>query len=188
MVATEAVALSERIEELDTKAQDMLAGAWPMSDVYSASLFNSILRRNSSEKLTLSCEFVGDPVWLHCDSVTIVELIEFILRKIAETEDVKAFQLQATQQEKKIYLDAFWYGADILSISRINSWLDEPLDPDLGALNGGDVLNRHKTDFWCTQTPDGRIHLRLPLAPARDHHDDAQEGHPADDPRAARIL
>ena len=175
MVAAESVALSERIEQLDTKAQDMLAGAWPMSDVYSASLFNSILRRNSSEALRLTCEFVGDPVWLYCDSVTIVELIELILRKIAETEGIKAFQLQATQQERKIYLDTFWHGSDILSISRINSWLDEPLDPDLGTLSVGDVLNRHKTDFWCTRSPDGRIRLRLPLAPARDHHDDAEE-------------
>ena len=172
MIAAEAASLSERIEQLDKTSLDMLAGAWPMSDVYSSSLFNSVIRRNQSEELRVTCEFIGEPTWLYCDSVTIVELIEFMLRKVAEITGLRAFRLQATQTGRKIYLDLHWYGDEVIGVSEINGWLDEPLDPDLGGITGRDVLERHKTDFWCTKLPDGTIHLRIPLQPARNHFDD----------------
>lgn len=171
LIASETQALSQRIEHLDRKSHEFLAGAWPMSDVYSSSLFNCILRRNSSEDIKVTCEFVGDPVWLHCDSVTIVELVEFMMRKVAETTGQRAFQLQASPTGRKIYIDLYWHG-DLVSVTQINSWLYEPLDPDLGDITGRDVLDRHKSDFWCNRTPDDTVHLRLPLASARDHHDD----------------
>ena len=169
IIAAEVASLSDKIEQFDQTSHDMLASAWPMSDVYSSSLFNSVLRRNSSEELTLTCEFIGEPVWLHCDSVTIVELIEFILRKASEATGIRAFQLKATASDQKVYVDLLWYGEDILSLSQIDGWLDEPLDPDLGNITGRDALDRHKTDFWCAKAGEGMIHLRLPLQPARDH-------------------
>jgi len=172
MIAKEAAALAQRITALDDTAHAMLANAWPMSDVYSSSLFNSVLRRNSAESLKITCEFIGEPIWLHCDSVTIVELVEFVLRKVAETTGLKAFQLQATETGRKVYIDLHWHGDEVPTVAQINSWLDEPLDRDLGEITGRDVLDRHKTDFWCTRLPQGTIHLRLPLAPARDHHSD----------------
>lgn len=171
LLVAETQTLAEKIAAVDENSHQIMASAWPMSDVYSSSLFNCILRRNASEDVTLTCEFVGDPVWLYCDSVTIVELVEFVLRKIAEQTGQRAFQLAATRTGRKIYIDLYWHGK-IITISQINSWLDEPLDADLGDITGRDVLDRHKSDFWCTKTPDGTIHLRLPLSPARNHHED----------------
>jgi DNA polymerase-3 subunit epsilon len=171
LLVREAHSLSSSIEAMDTKSHQLMAGAWPMSDVYSSSLFNCILRRNASEDLTLTCEFVGTPVWLHCDSVTIVELVEFVMRKVAGQTGLRVFQLSANRTGRKIYIDLYWHG-EMVTISQIDSWLDEPLDADLGEITGRDVLDRHKTDFWCTKTPDGTVHLRLPLTPARDHHED----------------
>ncbi len=171
LLVRETHSLSASIEAMDTKSHQLMAGAWPMSDVYSSSLFNCILRRNASEDLTLTCEFVGTPVWLHCDSVTIVELVEFVMRKVASQTGLRVFQLSANRTGRKIYIDLYWHG-EMVTISQIDSWLDEPLDADLGEITGRDVLDRHKTDFWCTKTPDGTVHLRLPLPPARDHHED----------------
>ncbi|PLW75619.1 exonuclease domain-containing protein [Cohaesibacter celericrescens] len=172
MIASETTKLSKKLEELDSQSHQMLASAWPMSDVYSSSLFHSILRRNSAEDVTVTCEFIGEPVWLHCDSVTIVELIEYILRKISKDTGHRAFQLKATQTGRKIYIDLHWHGDQALTVAQINSWLDEPLDPDLGSITGRDVLDRHKSDFWCVKIPRGTVHLRLPLKTARDHHSD----------------
>ncbi|WP_319567994.1 3'-5' exonuclease [Cohaesibacter marisflavi] len=169
MLAEEANSLSTRLEQYDKRSHDMLTSAWPMSDVYSSSLFNSVLRRNSSEDLHLTCEFIGDPVWLHCDSITIVELIEYALRKVAEITGQRAFLLRASEQDHKIYIDLHWHGAP-LSVAAINGWLDDPLDPDLGGITSRDVLQRHKSDFWSAPAPDGTAHLRLPLSLPRDHH------------------
>ena len=52
----------------------------------------------------------------------------------------------------------------------IDSWLEEPLDESLGGLTGRDVLDRHKSEFWCEPYADGGARLRLPLAgPVRVH-------------------
>ena len=126
-----------------------------MSDVFSSSLFNSILRRNRAEDVKITGEFVGDPVWLHCDSVTIVELLELALRKVAEATGERAFQLRATPTDRTVYIDLHWHGEKVLTVAQIDNWLDEPLDPDLGDITGRDVLDRHKTDFWCTRSAEG---------------------------------
>nr|WP_321460675.1 exonuclease domain-containing protein [uncultured Cohaesibacter sp.] len=169
MIAEEAGKLAERLEHYDGQSHHMLTSAWPMSDVYSSSLFNSILRRNSSENQKVSCEFVGDPVWLHCDSITIVELMEYAMRKVAEATGERALQLRATQSEKNIYIDLHWHGSP-LAVSTIHGWLDDPLDPDLGSITSRDVLQRHKSDFWSAGAADGTAYLRLPLSLPHDHH------------------
>nr|WP_321456008.1 exonuclease domain-containing protein [uncultured Cohaesibacter sp.] len=169
MIAKEATRLSKCLEDYDKQSHRMLTSAWPMSDVYSSSLFNSVLRRNSSEELNVTCEFIGDPVWLHCDSITIVELVEYALRQVAKITGSCAFQLSAEKAESNIYIDLHWHGAP-LSLAAINGWLDDPLDPDLGNITSHDVLQRHKSDFWSATAPDGSAYLRLPLSLPRDHH------------------
>ncbi|WP_316860496.1 exonuclease domain-containing protein [uncultured Cohaesibacter sp.] len=169
MLAEQASKLAERLEFYDQQSHEMLTSAWPMSDVYSSSLFNSILRRNSSETMKVTCEFVGESVWLHCDSITIVELLELALRRTAELTEVRAFQFKASEHAKKVYIDLCWRG-DPLSIAQINNWLEEPLDQDLAGINSRDALSRHKTDFWSARSDEGCAYLRLPLARARDHH------------------
>ena len=171
MIAREAGSLSLRLEHYDKQSHDMLTTAWPMSDVYSSSLFNSVLRRNSSEAQSVTCEFVGEPVWLHCDSITIVELIEYALRQVANATGLAAFHLRATQADHNVYIDLHWHG-EPLGVATINAWLDDPLDPDLGTITSREVLHRHKTDFWSTRATDGTAYLRLPLALPRDHHSD----------------
>jgi hypothetical protein len=54
---------------------DVLAGAWPMSAVFSTTLFHCVAQRNSEGRgLAFSVE--GDPVWLHCDSASVTDLLD----------------------------------------------------------------------------------------------------------------
>ncbi|MGI9412298.1 MAG: exonuclease domain-containing protein [Hyphomicrobiales bacterium] len=163
VLQSEVIDLSERLDRLETDSREILSGAWPMSDVASVSLFNCVIRRDS-ERRNLTVEIAGEPVWVHCDSLTIVEVVDRMINRISQKTGLRAFTLEATRANRKVYLDVHWKGAAV-SMNEISGWLSEPLDASLGGLGGDDVLDRHNTEFWCESSLSGGARLRLPLAP-----------------------
>jgi DNA polymerase-3 subunit epsilon len=76
--------VTEEIERLDTFLLDVLAGAWPMSAVFSTTLFHCVAERDSEGRgLTFAVE--GDPVWLHCDSASITDLLDRLANRWPST-------------------------------------------------------------------------------------------------------
>jgi DNA polymerase-3 subunit epsilon len=87
--------VTEEIERLDTFLLDVLAGAWPMSAVFSSTLFHCVAERDSEGRgLTFAVE--GDPVWLHCDSASITDLLDRLANRLAIDFEVKDFRVIAT--------------------------------------------------------------------------------------------
>ncbi len=168
VLRSEVIDLSERLDRLETDSRELLSGAWPMSDVASVSLFNCVIRRDS-ENRNLTVEIAGEPAWMHCDSLTIVELLDRMMNRISRKTGLRAFTLEASKAERKVYLDVRWKG-EVASMNAINGWLSEPLDANLGGISGRDVLDRHKSEFWCEPGPSGGARLRLPLAPPAVQH------------------
>ncbi|MDH3661956.1 MAG: hypothetical protein OEU92_18325, partial [Alphaproteobacteria bacterium] len=93
ILVDEANALSERLERLEVESRDLLAGAWPMSDVYSPTLLHCILGR--LENIEADVRTTGDPIWLHCDSLTIVELTDHLMSRLNESGYGRDFTLEA---------------------------------------------------------------------------------------------
>lgn len=164
----EAISLSERLDMLEAEQRDLLAGSWPMSDVSSAPLFACVVQRDSEDR-NLTVEVRGAPVWTHCDSLTIVELIDRMMNRVCERTGIRAFALEAHDAGNKVYLDLCWNG-DVMPVGTIDAWLGEQLDASLGGLTGREVLDRHKSEFWCERRAEGGARLRLPLAPAIRYH------------------
>lgn len=167
VVADDSAALSEEVGRLDGISKDILASAWPMSAVFSTTLFACIEERNS-EGRALSLEVAGDPVWLRCDSASVTELLDRLANRIAVHSGAERFEALATRATHgEAFLDLIYQGAPV-PIAVLETWLDEPLDPDLGALTGSDVLHRHRTDMWCSALDPSTARLRLPLPVAAD--------------------
>jgi DNA polymerase-3 subunit epsilon len=158
--------LGERLDRLDEVAGDLLSGAWPMSEVYSTTLVDCILARRS-EGRTIEVETWGDPLWLSCDSASMVELVDRVLNRIAVDAGTRSFRLAVSRHRSGACLELAWSG-ETLPVARMEEWLDEPLDESLGLMTGHDVLSRHKTEMWPDRDPDGRARLRLPLALAAE--------------------
>jgi DNA polymerase-3 subunit epsilon len=128
-------AVTEEIERLDTFLLDVLAGAWPMSAVFSTTLFHCVAERDSEGRgLTFKVE--GDPVWLHCDSASITDLLDRLANRLAIDFEVKDFRVIATlASDGDAFVDLL-YAGEAVSEETLSSWLEEQLEPDLGAVTG----------------------------------------------------
>ena len=166
ILVDEATALSQRLERLEEDSRDLLAGAWPMSDVDSTTLFHCVAGKRpggAGRRIT------GEPVWLHCDSLTIVDLLDHLIDRIERETGGGVVDLEARQGNGRVYLEIAWQGRVVPSAA-LDHWLQAPIDEDLGGITGRDVLDRHKTELWCEAGGDGGARLRLPLANAREAH------------------
>jgi DNA polymerase-3 subunit epsilon len=159
--AEEPLALAERLNQLDSAASDLLAGAWPMANVLSPTLLG-LVRDRRSENRDLTIDVEGGSLWLHCDSVTVVDLLDRLMNRVAVYRGVDRFRLSTSRGETLAYLDVSWSG-EAVPLSVLSEWLDERLDDALGPITGRDVLSRHKTDVWCQDGGDGTAILRLPM-------------------------
>lgn len=167
ILVDEAKALSSRLERLEVESRDLLAGAWPMSDVYSQTLLHCIVSRQKKEAADI--RIVGDPVWLHCDSLTIVELLDHLVDELEDRRQATDLRLRAEIGEHRAYLELAWQGPVITSAT-LDEWLAKPLDDDLGGMTGQDILDRHRAELWCEAHARDHARLRLPLAAGKEDH------------------
>ncbi|MEM6711156.1 MAG: exonuclease domain-containing protein [Pseudomonadota bacterium] len=175
-----AQAIASDLERLDDHLMDVVAGAWPMTTVFSGVLFDCVAERNS-EGRDLTFDVEGDPVWVHADSTSITDLLDRIANRIAVDCSVDRFRVIATlTSEGEAYIEMLYEGEPVRD-DVFQSWLHEPLEPDLGMVTGADILHRHRTRFLV----DGKIgqtgrtgklftRVRLPLKVAADRYERAE--------------
>ncbi|MBV6658598.1 MAG: PAS domain-containing protein [Devosiaceae bacterium] len=169
-LADEVSALAQEIDRLDALLLDVLGSAWPMSAVFSSTLFSCVADRNSEDR-ALTFDVEGDPVWLHCDSAAITDLIDRLANRVAVQEGIYYFRLIATlAQDGEAYVELMYEGQPIAD-PMLAEWLEEPLDADLGAVTGTDVLHRHRTAVGSSAINERISRLRLTLRVAAERYD-----------------
>lgn len=172
ILVDEATALSERLQQFEAESRDLLAHAWPMSDVYSTTLFHCVLGKRTVKKA--DGKIIGKPARVHCDSLTIVELLDHLMSMLDESGDAKDLTLQAEPGTKNVYLDLAWKG-QVVPSAMLDSWLTIPLDDDLGGITGRDVLDRHKSELWCEAQEPGGAKIRLPLPAEKERYGEQRD-------------
>ncbi len=159
--------LSSDLEHFGDEYRAIVTSQWPMSDVHSDNMLNALTRRYRDDE-SITCDVTGDPVWLRCDSTTIVALIDHIIRKALVELDCDTFLLQGREGAKRVYIEVTWNGA-VASPSMLERWLSEPIERGLG-LSGAEILEHHKSEVWCEPTANGMARLRIPLLPPSTAH------------------
>ncbi|WP_051241993.1 3'-5' exonuclease [Stappia stellulata] len=162
LICGETRELAGRLERLDQVAGDLLAGAWPMAEVYSPTLTGCIVARRSEDR-DLEVTTAGTPIWLMCDSASIVELVDRMLNRVAIHARIRRLEVSLSDAGENACLDIAYEG-DPVPVARLDDWLEEPLEEGGGAMSGRDVLSRHKTEMWSDANPAGGARVRLPLA------------------------
>jgi DNA polymerase III subunit epsilon len=171
-VRFESVVLAESEEitrTLDTLGQEIrghMLGRWPMADIYVTDLVQCLEPQleGSGVKVTL----VGLPLWLHGDSLSLIQTLEALIRRIAETSGTAEIDIEPMLGDKRVYLDLVWKGEPVRS-AELERWLEAPSGEESGAQRLRDVLERHGSEPWSTRGDrEGTALLRLPLlAPDR---------------------
>ncbi len=167
VLGEESTKLSDELERFGNEYRTIVTSQWPMSDVHSDNLFNALTRRYRDDE-SITCDVTGDPIWLRCDSTTVVALLDHIIRKALIELDCDTFLLQAREAQNRVYLEVIWNG-DLASPSMLERWLGEPIERGLG-LSGAEILEHHKSEVWCEPTSNKMARLRIPLLPPRSTH------------------
>jgi DNA polymerase-3 subunit epsilon len=163
----EADRLAARLSRLECEAQALAAGAWPMSDMFSTALFASAIRRRTGAQ-NFSAEIVGQPCWLHGDSVALVEMLDTLLNRIADSRGVRAFSLQAIPQEGRVAIEILWRGAPATEAD-LKGWLAEPLDAAVAGVTSLELLDLHRATIW-SDDDHGAARLRITLPGPLEAH------------------
>jgi DNA polymerase III subunit epsilon len=164
VVLDESMALSNRIEALARGYRELGGGRWMMAEVHSNDLIASLIRRLTGTPLQITP--TGLPDWLYGDSLSLLILLELLLRQLHSATRAEAFDLAVSRSENRIYLDIVWQGEPIPA-GQLESWLNRPLTGGLGSLTGRVVLRRHASDAWSQSAGLGTARLRIPLASAQ---------------------
>jgi DNA polymerase-3 subunit epsilon len=164
VVLDESLALSNQLEALAQGYRQLGGGRWMMAEIYSNDLIASLIRRLMGTPLQITA--IGLPDWLYGDSLSLLILLELLLRQLHDATAVDAFDVAVSRGENRIYLDLIWHGEPVPA-GVLEGWLNRPLSGGLGPLTGRIVLRRHGSDAWSQPAEPGLARLRIPLAPAQ---------------------
>ena len=160
--------LAARLDRLEAESRALAEGAWPMSDMFSTAFFTSVIRRRTGAQ-NWSAEITGAPVWLHGDSVALVEMLDRLLNRIADAYGVRAFRLSARPNGARVSVEAAWRGPPAPEVE-LAAWLAEPLDAAVGGVTPRELLDLHRAELWCAAADGEEARLRLSLPGPREAH------------------
>lgn len=175
----ESETLSRRIEELGEALQLQLMGRWPMADLHVDDLAECLQERLRDME-AVSVQLVGIPLWLKGDSLSLVQVLDGLVRRIHAATGVTEFDLEALLADRAVYLDLRWTGERIHAAT-LDEWLASECDETAHGQRLSDILARHDCEPWSQLTRDGtQASVRLPLpAPERPQFAGHQSALPA---------
>ncbi|MCB1514563.1 MAG: PAS domain-containing protein [Hyphomicrobiaceae bacterium] len=167
VLAEESQRLSSELERFGEEYRAIVTSQWPMSDVHSGNLLNALTRQFRNDDSIL-CDVTGEPIWLRCDSTTVVALLSHIIRRALIELDAQTFLVSARTGTSRSYIEVTWEG-DVASPSMMERWLKEPIERGLG-LTGVEILEHHKSEAWCEPAGGGKARVRIPVPPPASQH------------------
>jgi DNA polymerase-3 subunit epsilon len=164
IIVNESAQLSDRLASLAQEHRSLIDDSAVMGDLHSLDLFNCVIRR-ARDSAGLSVTMTGLPQWLHGDSYALMVTLASLISRIHKQIGVTAFDIEARPGERGCYVDIVWQGEPLPSVL-LSSWLEAPLEGNLGGLTLRNVLDRHHSDLWSQADRPGYARLRVPLLKA----------------------
>ncbi|MEK7246425.1 MAG: 3'-5' exonuclease, partial [Pseudomonadota bacterium] len=161
IVVNESTHLSESLAALAHEHRGLVGDSSMMGDLHSLDLFNCVIRRvRDSEGIRVT--MTGLPQWMHGDSYALMVTLAHLIGRIRRHTGADVFDIEARPGERGCYVDIVWPGEPLPS-ALLSTWIETPLDGDLGGISWRNVLERHHSDLWSQPDRPGHARLRVPL-------------------------
>lgn len=164
VVGKEVHAINQSFGEMTRRYDRLVAGSWPLANIYSVDLFHVVARHLATTD-GLRVTPVGVPAWVFADSHLLLLALEQLIRAIADHSGQRDFDLGVVPGRAHGYVEVSWNGDPIPS-TVVEDWLVEPLPGAVGNRTLRDMIEQHASELWSQALPDGRACLRLPLRAA----------------------
>jgi len=169
VILEEATDLSKRLERVSLQQQRLAPGHWPMAEVYSADLISGLARR-LAEDAGIVVSMVGIPLWITCDSHTVMRALRALILHLHRHSGEREFDVEMLLGDRRVYLDVVWHGRPV-PLRLLDEWLQEHLPEVVGCETIGQALELHGTEPWSEERGPDRAVLRIafhaPSTPAR---------------------
>jgi DNA polymerase-3 subunit epsilon len=165
VVRAESDVLARRIAFLEHDRHDLAVERWPMADIFSADLFNCLIRR-LADAGGCAVTMVGMPLWFKADSFALLLALEALIGLLRRATGAAAFDIESLLADRRIYIDLTWRGQAIAA-GTLAGWRDTALGEAATGPTVGQVLDRHGSEMWSREARPGTAFLRLSV-PAPD--------------------
>jgi DNA polymerase-3 subunit epsilon len=155
--------LTRAITELGARHDEGRADWWPLAMTRASDLVDSIRARIEADGASI--EGTAAPLLMRCNGFEIVALVAELARRVAETAQVRAFDVEILEDGAAALLRLVWKGAP-LPVGQLEGWLAQPLDVGAVDVTGRSVLTTHATDIW-PEAAGGTSAICLPIPGAR---------------------
>lgn len=170
IVQTEAVRLSERLDNLNADVSARLRLSWPLEEMRGADLAELACRRIQRKKgLHAQPEAIDPRLWVRVDSFTLVQAVSSLAGRLNEEFAVREFRVRVQQAEDNARLDLAWKGVPMSSETAFH-WQNDAfsLGGEDSPLSLSQVMERHGGEAWYQRDAPSQTNyfrLLLPLAP-----------------------
>ncbi len=161
IVVNESAHLSESLAGFAQEHRGLVGDTSVMGDLHSLDLFNCVIRR-VRDREGIGVTMTGLPQWLHGDSYALMVMFAHLIGRIRRYTGAAGFDIEARPGERGCHVDIVWLGEPLPS-ALLSTWIETPLDGDIGGLSLRDVLDRHHSDLWSQPDRPGHARLRVPL-------------------------
>jgi DNA polymerase-3 subunit epsilon len=165
VVRAESDVLARRIAFLERDRHDLAVERWPMADIFSADLFNCLIRR-AADAGGPAVTMVGMPLWLKADSFALLRALEALIGRLGAATGAAAFDIESLLADRRIYIDLAWRGQAVAA-GTLAGWSEAAVGEAASGPTVGQVLDRHGSEMWSREARPGTAFLRLSV-PAPD--------------------
>ncbi len=161
----EVQSLSAAITDLGKRYDEGRSDWRPMGQIRSRDLMDGVSAQFDALGLVLETE--GPELILTCDGFELALFFRWLGERLSANGLARAFRLVLAEEDGPgAVFDLLWQGT-ALPVGDFDTWLNDPLDPDLPDLTPRAVLNAHATEAWTEAHADGWAGVRLPIPNAR---------------------
>ncbi|RYH11857.1 DNA polymerase III subunit epsilon [Tropicimonas sp. IMCC6043] len=154
-------ALTHAITDLSKRYDAARGGWWPMEEIRSSELVDSVVALCAREGITLIAD--AERLMLRCDAFQLVALLTHLVERLANVIRAKAISLRIAEEEDGGALITIGWFGNVLQVGLLEGWLDVPLEVGLANVTGRSVLATHATEAWPELGAAQRALLRIPL-------------------------